>query len=70
MQDIQDIFQLMELRNITPAQLARNTKLSEAYISRILSGERELSAVDTFNKIANTLGITMDELYSLLYTHV
>jgi len=45
--------------------VARRSKLSSGYLSRVLSGQRRLS-LDAAARLAAGLGITVDELYKRL----
>lgn len=61
------IQELLQQRDLTQADLARQTGLGESYISRIISGDREVPPViATYRKLASTLGVSLDELISIL----
>ena len=50
-------------RNMTQFQLAERTGLSEVYIGYIEQGKRR-AALDTYIRIVNVLGYTLDDLTS------
>jgi transcriptional regulator with XRE-family HTH domain len=60
------ISDILEEQELTQADLARLTGLNESYISRIISGDRELKAVTTIVKIAATLGISVEDLVAAI----
>lgn len=61
------IQQLLTDRDLTQADLARLTGVDETYISRIISGDRKVPAsFDTYEKVANALGITLEKLLTAL----
>ena len=53
------------LRATTNAQLARKTGMSEGFVSRVLRGQRQ-SRTENLVKLADALGVTLDELYAHL----
>ena len=55
-------------RNMTQFQLAECTGLSEVYIGYIEQGKRR-AALDTYIKIVNALGYTLDDLMSEYLTN-
>lgn len=54
--------EILEFRRMKPAALARASKLDPSTIHRILSGERTRIELITIIKIANGLGMSVDEL--------
>lgn len=57
--------ELLRLRNMTPAALARATGISSAAFSLILSGKRQDPGVTNAAKIASALGVSLDYLVGL-----
>ena len=56
------ITEILKDNDLTQADLARLTGLGESYISRIISGDRELKAAHTMVTIASTLGVSVEDL--------
>ena len=57
------IIELMEIRDIKSAELARIAKVSPGLLSEVMSGKREKVSDTTIEKLAKGLGI--DKLYFL-----
>lgn len=57
----ESIKSLLEEKNVTQAELAENVGVSQAMISYILKGYKTPS-VQLLKRIADYLGVTMDEL--------
>ena len=51
------ISEMLEIRDMIPAELARNAKISPGLLSNILSGKRESVNIDTAKKMAKALGV-------------
>ena len=51
----------MELKNISQSKLAKDSGVSQAQISRLLSGEQHPGLL-TLTKLATALGVTIPEL--------
>lgn len=60
------ITDILHDNDLTQADLARLTGLDESYISRIISGDRELKAVTTIVKIAATLGVSVEDVVAAI----
>jgi transcriptional regulator with XRE-family HTH domain len=56
------IKQLMQRCNITDAELARQIKMPQATVSRILSGATQDPRISTMSAIARVLGTSIDYL--------
>ena len=57
----QNLKHALEMKGVSQRELAKRTGITEASISRYISGEREPRAY-TLSKIASVLHMTMDEL--------
>ncbi len=51
-----------KMGGMTQAELARKTKLTEAYVSQLLSGKRKNPSLPTLKKLARALGVPVAEL--------
>lgn len=53
----------LQIRNITPAELARKSGLSQSVVSRVINNERKPSP-ETLQKFARGLRISVQEIYN------
>jgi transcriptional regulator with XRE-family HTH domain len=60
----QRIRRLRQAKDWTQEDLARESGVSQVYISRLESGATENVRVETFSQLAKALGVTMDRLYT------
>ena len=60
--NIERLKMIMEKKSLTPAMLARMTDIPKGTISRLLNGLRTDPHISTLIKIADALGVTIDEI--------
>jgi len=53
---------LREAQGLTQAQLAKKTRLTEAYISMIETGKRKAPSLPVLRRLAKVLGVPVTEL--------
>lgn len=60
----ENIKRIAEKRGLTMYRIAKDGKVSNSYISEIVSNKRKNPSVDIIKKIASVLDVTVDELIS------
>lgn len=59
-----NIKRIAEQKGLTMYRIAKQGKVSNSYISEIVSNKRKNPSIDIMKKIASVLGVTIDELTS------
>lgn len=57
------IKEVREKRGLTQVQLSEQSGISRATISGLESGSEKVTTTKTLNKLAEALGVTVDELF-------
>lgn len=59
-----NIKRIADQRGITIYRIAKDGKISNSYMSEIISNKRKNPSIDIIKKIATVLNVTIDELVS------
>lgn len=59
--------ELLDRKRMSQAEFARKMEISDAFVSKIISGHSKLSLLSS-KKASDILGCTINELYEWVYT--
>lgn len=58
------IREVRKLKSITQSELAEKANISRSIISQLETGTRKVTKTDTLIKIANALGVKVEDIFS------